>query len=63
MQFEVDQEDGFLVAHVAGSIDISTVQEFGRRIVSLVEQDANVLVDLSTTDCINSDGLGACRAC
>jgi anti-anti-sigma factor len=63
MQFEVDREDGYLVAHVAGSIDISTVQEFGRRIVPLVEQDANVLVDLSTTDYINSDGLGACRAC
>ena len=42
---------------VAGSIDISTVQEFGRRVVSLVEQDANVLIDLSETVYINSDGL------
>ena len=57
MQFDVNREDGYLLAHVTGSIDISTVQEFGRHVVPLVEQDANVLIDMSETDYINSDGL------
>ena len=57
MQFDVNREDGYLLAQVAGSVDITTVEEFGRRVISLVEQDASVLIDISATDYINSDGL------
>jgi anti-anti-sigma factor len=57
MEVNVNREDGYVLAHVTGAIDNTTVQEFGRRVVSLVEQDANVLVDMSATVYINSDGL------
>jgi anti-anti-sigma factor len=57
MEFDVNREDGYLLAQLAGSIDIATSQEFGHRVATLVEQDANVLIDMSKTDYINLDGL------
>ena len=57
MKFNVSREGGYLLAKVDGSIDSTTTRELHDRIQMLVQEDADILVDVSETDYINSDGL------
>ena len=58
MNLTLDSCDGYVLASVAGSIDSTTADDFGSRVRPVVEnQDTDLLIDLSETDYVNSDGL------
>ena len=60
MILTLDPFDGYVLAAVTGSIDSTTVDDFARQVRPVVEsQNTDLFIDLSETDYVNSDGLGA----
>ena len=57
MNVTIDRQTDYIFASIDGSIDSTTVAKFHDELKDLGDGGSNVLIDLSRTDYINSDGL------
>ena len=59
LDIEVRDEQGCVIAAVAGEIDISSVAQFRERLLELADIGGTLIVDLDRVMFIDSSGLGA----
>jgi anti-sigma B factor antagonist len=59
LDIEVRDEQGCVIAVVAGEIDISSVAQFRERLLTLADSGGTLIVDLNRVVFIDSSGLGA----
>ena len=59
LDIEVRDEQGCVIAAVAGEIDISSVAQFRERMLELADKGGTLIVDLDRVVFIDSSGLGA----
>jgi anti-anti-sigma factor len=59
LDIEVRDEQGCVIAAVAGEIDVSTVAQFRERLLELADDGGTLIVDLNRVTFIDSTGLGA----
>ena len=57
MNVTIDRQPDYVFARIDGSIDSTTAEAFHDQFQSLKDATADVLIDLSRTDYINSDAL------
>ena len=58
MNVTIDDQTGYVVAHVSGSLDSVMSDQFAKEVRPIVEQRAtDLFLDLSRTDYVNSEGL------
>ncbi len=57
MSFPIEEKNGYAVVHLNGDVDLSRSPEARKAILSCLQKKANLLVDLSAVDYIDSSGI------
>ncbi len=57
MKCTIDCQNDYVIVSVSGSIDSLTLEEFRKKTQPLIEQPCSILIDISETKYVNSDGL------